>query len=411
MAFIVDTNVLLDYPQILFKEEEDIIILTDVLKELDGLKININPETAFKARRAAILISRNSEKITFNEDFEDIKIPVDDKLLKAALQLKATLITNDVYLKIKATIKNIETHGYGSVEEYTGIRTILLAADENKYHPILEYILENKKLPDGEKQLNENEYIIVKNASKEVNNDYELLFIGVNRNGQIEEVRKTAIYNNWINKITPKNLEQICLFEALQNKDISIVYAGGTYGCGKSYLLNNYAISQLDKGKINKIVYVPNNAFTENTMEIGSLPGAILEKTIGQIGPLVDLVGIDQIQSWVDTGLLEVVPMAYMRGRSFTNSIIIVNEAQNLTEDHIKLLLARVGENSRIFLDGDIKQSDSELFKNKNGLRLLLKLHNSPVYSKIFATVKLKTIERSLTANASEYLDNLSGGI
>lgn len=411
MALIVDTNILLDYPQILFKEEEDIIILTDVLKELDGLKININPETAFKARRAAILISRNSEKIIFNEDFEDIKIPVDDKLLKAALQLKATLITNDVYLKIKATIKNIETHGYGSVEEYTGIRTILLAADENKYHPILEYILENKKLPDGEKQLNENEYIIVKNASKEVNNDYELLFIGVNRNGQIEEVRKTAIYNNWINKITPKNLEQICLFEALQNKDISIVYAGGTYGCGKSYILNNYAISQLDKGKINKIVYVPNNAFTENTMEIGSLPGAILEKTIGQIGPLVDLVGIVQIQSWVDTGLLEVVPMAYMRGRSFTNSIIIINEAQNLTEDHIKLLLARVGENSRIFLDGDIKQSDSELFKNKNGLRLLLKLHNSPVYSKIFAAVKLKTIERSLTANASEYLDNLSGGI
>ena len=129
------------------------------------------------------------------------------------------------------------------------------------------------------------------------------------------------------------------------------------------------------------------------------------------IGPLIDLVGIDQIQSWVNLSNLEVVPMAYMRGRSFQNSIIIVNEAQNLTEDHIKLLLARVGDRSRIFFDGDVRQADTNLFKNKNGLKLLLNLRNSPIYSKIFSTVKLKNIERSLTARASDYLDKITGSI
>jgi len=103
--------------------------------------------------------------------------------------------------------------------------------------------------------------------------------------------------------------------------------------------------------------------------------------------------------------------MSFIRGRSFQDSIIIVNEAQNLTEDHIKLLLGRCGEGSRILFDGDLKQADSELFRNKNGLRLLLNLRKSPIYSKIFATVKLTTIERSLTAQSSAFLDEITGGI
>jgi phosphate starvation-inducible PhoH-like protein len=146
-------------------------------------------------------------------------------------------------------------------------------------------------------------------------------------------------------------------------------------------------------------------------MDIGALPGELLEKVTGQIGPLVDLVGIDEVQEMIRREELEVVPMNSIRGRSFQDTIIIVNEAQNLTEDHIKLLIARCGEGSRIFFDGDLKQADSAIFRNKNGLKLLLNLRKSPVYSKIFATVKLITTERSLTAQASSFLDDLTGGI
>lgn len=133
-----------------------------------------------------------------------------------------------------------------------------------------------------------------------------------------------------------------------------------------------------------------------------------IEKTLPSIGPLIDLVGQDYVNQLIMKEQLEIVPLAYVRGRSFQNSIIIVNEAQNLTEDHLKLLIARCGEGTRICFDGDIKQADSQLFRNKNGLKLLLNLRKSPVYAKRFATVKLQTTERSETARAADFLDDIN---
>lgn len=155
-------------------------------------------------------------------------------------------------------------------------------------------------------------------------------------------------------------------------------------------------------------MYIPNNSYTENAMELGFLPGTDIEKVFPSIGPLIDLVGQDYIRRLIDSESLEIVPLAYIRGRSFSDSIIIVNEAQNLTEDHLKLLIARCGDGTRIFFDGDIKQADSQLFRNKNGLKLLLNLRKSPVYSQRFATVKLNTTERSITAQAAQYLDDIN---
>jgi predicted ribonuclease YlaK len=77
----------------------------------------------------------------------------------------------------------------------------------------------------------------------------------------------------------------------------------------------------------------------------------------------------------------------------------------------VKLLIARCDEGTRIFFDGDMKQADSAIFRNKNGLRLLTSLSNSPTFSDIFAMVKLTTIERSKTANAASYLDEITGNI
>lgn len=400
MSLIVDTNVLLDFPKII-QEEENIVILTDVLRELDGLKLNPNPEVSFKARRAAVVISRNLSKLNFNDSLEKEKISVDDKLIESCTP-EDILITNDVYLKIKAIIRGINTKGYGGTSDYQGVRYFEVDLETDPYNEELSKII-NEHQYEG---MAENEYLIVLDK-----NTKQLVDIFCNHNNILEQVVPYEIRNQWINKIYPKNPEQRCLFNALQRKDNTIIYAGGSFGTGKSFILNNYAISELERGKISKIVYVPNNSYTENTIDIGALPGELLEKITGQIGPLVDLVGIDQIRDWIKTEQLEVVPMGSIRGRSFQNAIIIVNEAQNLTEDHIKLLIARCGEGTRIFFDGDYKQADSAVFRNKNGLKLLLNLKDSPVYSKIFATVHLKTIERSLTAQASNFLDELTGGI
>ena len=146
-------------------------------------------------------------------------------------------------------------------------------------------------------------------------------------------------------------------------------------------------------------------------MELGALPGELLSKVVGQIGPMVDLIGLDWIEKLISRDELEVVPMSSIRGRSFEDSIIIINEAQNLTEDHIKLLIGRCGRGSRIFFDGDMRQADSAIFKNKNGLRLLLKLSNSDKFADIFGTVRLEKVERSKTAQAADYLDEITGGV
>ena len=101
------------------------------------------------------------------------------------------------------------------------------------------------------------------------------------------------------------------------------------------------------------------------------------------------------------------MPIAVARGRNLVQSIVIVNEAQNLTEDHVKLLIARCAEGTRIFFDGDIKQTDAKVFREKSGLKLLMKLKDSKDFSDLFSMIKLESIERSRTAQAAQYLDEI----
>lgn len=405
MNYIIDTNILLDYPQIVEDKNNQIYIATSVLKELDGLKKHINNDIAFNARRAAIYISRNLNQLLFVSECEKWGIPVDDQLIKIAKIKNGILITNDVYLKVRATIDGVETKGYNNKDDYTGVEYWYVdSIDNEKDQEDLSKLLSDNILPP-EIVLYENQYLIIKEKSTD-----KTIKIYVIKNGKPEEVENKKIRNQWIDYIYPRNSEQTCLFNALNNKDNTIIYAGGKYGTGKSFILNNFALQELEKGNIRKIIYIPNNSYVEGSMELGFLPGTDIEKVIPSIGPLIDLVGKDFVNQMIMKEELEIVPLAYIRGRSFKDSIIIVNEAQNLTEDHLKLLIARCGENSRIFFDGDIKQADSQLFRNKNGLKLLLNLRKSPIYCYKFATVNLLKTERSATAEAAQYLDSIMFG-
>lgn len=343
------------------------------------------------------------KSFTFDNELEKENLPVDDKLLELTKSYAGELITNDVYLKIKAFANGIRTSGYGASEDYCGITYWEVDPNNDTDATELNRAFE-EHLPPERFSLKENEFLIAMHEGAA-----QAIFLY--RKEVLETINPKAIKNKFINKITPKNPEQICLFNLLANPDITILYAGGKYGSGKSFILNNYALQELEQGNIRKIVYVPNNSFVENTMELGALPGELLSKVIGQIGPMVDLIGLDWIEKLISRDELEVVPMGSIRGRSFEDSIIIINEAQNLTEDHIKLLIGRCGQGSRIFFDGDMRQSDSAIFKNKNGLKLLLKLSNSNEFAEIFGTVRLEKIERSKTARAADYLDEITGGV
>ena len=396
--YLLDTNVLLKYPSVLKSFENETVISIRVLEELDGLKKNSNPEVAYEARRASHKIIKQLSNIKF-ETKVDRKLSVDDSLIVLAKKKDYILVSNDLNIIIKCKARKVQYQTYDKVEtSYTGVRYQDFALDENLYNHHLDLLIERGKPPFP---MRENEFLIIHDQfGKGICNF-------IYRENKLNLLNGHGFKSEYVGKVTPRNLEQDCLMELLQNKDISILAATGEYGTGKSFLLTTFALHQLDRGKIDKIVYVPNNSIVENTRELGTLPGTTTDKELVYMGPILDIVGEDRARDMIERGQIEIVPISVMRGRSFNNSIVLINEAQNLTTEHIKLLIARCGTNTRIFFDGDIKQSDSSIFKNKSGLKLLLHLSQSEDYSKIFGTVRLNSIERSKTAQASAYLDNL----
>lgn len=403
---ILDTNVLLDFPQIVTKYDEYFIVPLVVLIEIDDLKKSKSVEVAQKARKAAVYIAKNKNNLEWDYTRNPNK-SVDGILIDIAKERDATLITNDISLKVIAEAEGAKVEGYSWSDDYCGIVYMdVTRYDLDGYNEMLSDLIENGHYETEDYTFSKNEYLIVPPAYEDASYGDTSVFRydGIH----FHKVRGREIESQWTsdNKpIYPRNPEQICLVDALLNK-VPIIYAGGKYGTGKTFLTHNYAISELEKEHIKKIIYVPNNSYTQNTMELGALPGDLMDKILPSIGPLVDIVGIDTITRWMQSEKLEIVPVAYIRGRNFDDSIVLVSEAENLTEEHIKLLLARCGNNTRIFFDGDIHQADSAIFKDRNGLKLLLNLHDSP-FDEMFATVQLVRIERSIVAATADYLDTI----
>lgn len=405
---IIDTNILLHYPSVL-ENNKDIVISIRVIEELDRLKnYSLSQEIAYKARRASHMIFENKDNIYFCNDRYN-KMTVDDEIIAIAKKHKWTVITNDLNVRLKCEFNKVNNCSYYKAnEEYSGVKYIQYELDSSGYNEDLNKLI-STKTPNFE--MYENEFLIVNSNEfsfdKYGNKIQAPICAFINKNGKLEQIDKQYLKNDYMGKISARNIEQECLIKLLKDNNISIVLAAGTFGVGKSFLIVNYALQELEKGNINKIIYVPNNSFNADTREIGALPGDLFEKESIHMGTLMDMIGPITVQEMVNREKIEIAPISTMRGRSFNNSIIIVNEAQNLTEDHVKLLIARCGDGTKIIFDGDIKQTDNLVFKNKNGLKLLTNLKDSRVFGKIFGTVKLKTIERSFTAQASAYLDDL----
>lgn len=402
---ILDTNVLLDFPQIVTKYDEYFIIPMVVLMEIDGLKLNKSVEVAQKARKAAVYIAKNMANIEWDLT-QDFKNDPDGVILEIAKNRDATIVTNDVSFKVRAEIEGVKVEGYSWKDDYTGIVYMTVTDDVmnlQEYNQILNDLMTSGFYHIEDYEFSINEYLIVPPYNEDASYGESTVF--KYDGGRFKRIKGKGLTNQWIGEIYPRNDEQTCLIDALLS-DTPIIYAGGKYGTGKTFLTHNYAIGELEKEHIKKIIYVPNNSYTQNTMDLGALPGDLMEKILPSIGPLVDLVGIDQINRWISEEKLEVVPVAYIRGRNFDDSIVLVSEAENLTEEHIKLLLARCGNNTKIFFDGDIHQADSAIFKDRNGLKLLLNLHDSP-FARDFATAQLIKIERSKVAASADYLDTI----
>lgn len=167
--------------------------------------------------------------------------------------------------------------------------------------------------------------------------------------------------------IYPKTIGQRYLYKCMATSDI--VFASGVAGTGKTYLAVVYATSLLKKGEINKIILT--RPAVEAGESLGFLPGDLKEKVDPYLRPLYDALhdtlGSEQVEKLIEKEIIEIAPLAYMRGRTLDNAFIILDEAQNTTKAQMKMFLTRMGFHSKIVITGDITQIDL-IRKHDSGL-------------------------------------------
>jgi phosphate starvation-inducible protein PhoH and related proteins len=177
-------------------------------------------------------------------------------------------------------------------------------------------------------------------------------------------------------QLYPKNLNQEDYLFKLNDPSKMIVFATGPAGTGKTMLAVQWAVDQLKYGDASKIIITRPAVSVDE--EHGFLPGDLNEKMAPWTRPIFDVIAENytakEIEHMVTEGIIETSPLAYMRGRTFKNAVVIADEMQNTTPSQMKMLLTRLGQGSKMVVTGDLQQADRP---SNNGLLEFLKLYNN----------------------------------
>jgi PhoH-like ATPase len=431
--FVIDSSVILyDHNAIYNFEDNDVAIPITVFEELDDFKKG-NDTINFEAREFIRNVDKLASKSTLNDwipinkskgRFKVImtESPIvdavkvfqsnkpDHHILNAALTLvaenpgkKVILVSKDINLRLKAKSLNLNADDYltGKVKDtdklFTGKSTI-------EIDDIIVSKLYNTGfcLPEeiGLKDTKNNKYLIIKGEKSSV-----LAYFNVSTQ-KVERIEKQTCY-----KITPRNSEQTFALHALLNPEVKLVSLQGVAGTGKTLLALAGALQQK---KQFKQIYLARPIVPLSNRDSGFLPGSIGEKIAPYMEPLWDNLKFIQslykeadkeykfITDAVKEEKLIITPLAYIRGRSISNVLFIVDEAQNLTPHEVKTIITRAGEGTKIVFTGDIHQIDTPyLDAQSNGLSHLIdKIKNQ----KIYAHVTLEKGERSELSNIANEL-------
>lgn len=383
---VVDTNVLLSYPQII--TEQPCVILACVLREIEKHKISRNNELQYQARKASRYIKENEDNATY--DFKDYEFNlnsqwdgsyVDNMILQACIDNKYTLLTNDILLYLKAKGLGLTVWDYNADDDkdYTGYKEVWLTEEE-----VAELY---SNLDINTYGLHTNEYLVI-----HMNNE----LVKVKWDGQ----KYSPLKYKTVNKVKPINTEQELLFDMLQNQKMTIKCCTGLLGSGKDFIMLTHALNYIDSGKFDKIVWARNPIEVAGVTRLGFMPGNLEEKSYPHMAPLIDHIGEDQYKSFLAQGKLQIQQLSTIRGRDVKNAIIYVTECQNSTREHMQLLITRVGHGAQLWVNGDTSQIDSHIFSNNCGLSALKNLKGQ----KLFGQVELTQIERSETAKLAMLL-------
>ena len=433
--FVLDTSVILhDHNVLDCFEENDIAIPITILEELDNFKRG-NDTKNYEAREFIRILDRLSNAYTLQdwipingEDKGKFKIILendtneadavkifgnknDHHILNAALSLKITakdskviLVSKDINLRLKAKALNITAEDFetGKIDRdstlYTGKQLV-----ENIESEYINKLYKQGNISDTnviKDKLTANGFYIMKNGKSSVLSYYNPL------DDCLERVEKQYVYG-----IKPRNAEQTFALHALLNPDIKLVTLQGVAGTGKTLLA---LASALEQHNLYHQIVLARPIVPLSNKDIGYLPGNADEKINPYMQPLFDNLKFiknqfgqnekkyRKIEEMEDEGKLNISALAFIRGRSLSNVIFIVDEAQNLTPHEVKTIITRAGENTKIIFTGDVFQIDTPyLDEQSNGLSYLIDRLKG---NELFAHITLEKGERSELANLANEL-------
>lgn len=404
--FVVDTSVLLYDKFSLFNMKgNDIIIPLIVLEELDKFKTREGILGDFARFFNRFLDDLRKEGTLYKGIYlkdKDISIKVsseftweglegldksqnDNKIIANANYYKlldknksVVVISKDINLRVRCDSVGIHANDYYADYEfvqrdnlYQGHDEILVDADlinraySGNHLKIKEDLIEN----GIDLNISENGFLIIK--SNNGNNQSCLMMRKKDRMIILEN--KKEIYKK--TNIEPKNKEQVFALNLLLDEDISLVSLTGVPGSGKTYLALMTALKFIEKDNKKRIIFT--RPIQTVGKDIGFLPGSLEEKMSPWLAPIVDnfrnqFGDLTYFEMMLEKGQIDVAPLSHIRGRSFNDSVIIVDEAQNATVHELKTVITRTGKNSKIILLGDIEQVDLPYInKFSNGLTIV----------------------------------------
>ena len=414
--FVLDTNVLLAEPGVIFSfDEHDIVVPLIVIEELDKFKKD-NTKLGFVAREFSRDIdkfretgnlidgvslgeNRGTLKIVTYPDIEltqfglDLSVN-DNNIIATAGKVGTTtsneviLVSKDMNVRIKADVLGIpsETYLTGSVDYYKLPKGLLEMGVDSDF---IDKIYKDPSVPVDREEIKQlfpditpNTYLLLKSESGEnkqvivryKDDNTETVFIKIKN-----YKNKSKVYG-----LKSKNIEQTVALDMLLSPDIKLVNLIGKSGTGKTLLSIAVGLQEVtENGNYNKLV-VARPIFPMGN-DIGYLPGDVGEKLRPWIQPIIDNMeylfqtgrktpttgetSFRDVNELLDSEYVHVEALTYIRGRSIPNQYLIIDESQNLSIHEIKTIISRVGEGTKIVLTGDPNQIDSPyLSKENNGL-------------------------------------------
>ncbi len=436
--FVLDTSVILfDHNAIFAFDEHDVAIPISVLEELDNLKKgseNKNYEarqfirtldkiaenkdlskwillTNKKKGKISVVFNSNGLKKSavkiFNEDTKD------NRILDTALYLneqnpnqQVVFVTKDINLRLKAKSLQLiaENFEFGNIKNVDQLPTGVITYSDMENDCIAELHKDGVLKVDKKKHkfINpENNYYILKSAKGNSALAYYNAF-----NNTLENIQKTTSFG-----VSSRNAEQTFAMHALMNEDKKLVCLQGVAGTGKTLLALSCA---MEMRKEYKQIFLARPIVALGNKDLGFLPGDISSKLDPYMQPLWDNLKFIQnqfsdrskeyklINQMIELEKLTISALSYIRGRSLSNIIFIVDEAQNLTPHEIKTIITRAGEGAKFVFTGDVKQIDTPYLDEKsNGLAYVIDKFRG---EKIFSHIQLVKGERSTLANIANRL-------